>query len=149
MKFWYQRRRRRLKMSISFWRKWVCFDSLHVQGLLYPLRLSGNSLLVFLFYDWFTGWEIGPEQVDIADTLICHARYNQSIFNKHLPADVKWVVPVRDAVSWMKSAVTYWGHRINYTVSCIFKTKCYICWRVIICIQITIIHVLLVKGYRS
>ena len=76
-----------------------------------------NSFMVFLFYDWFTGWEIGPEQVDIADTLICHARYNQSIFNKHLPSDVKWVVPVRDAVSWIKSAVVFYRHKVRTAVS--------------------------------
>ena len=62
---------------------------------------NDNMLLIL------TGWEIGPEKVDVADTLICHARYNESIFDKHLPSDVKWVVPVRDAVSWMKSCVLY------------------------------------------
>ena len=68
--------------------------------------------IVFLF--WLTGWEIGPERVDVADTLICNARYNQSIFNKHRPPDVNWFVPGCDPVSCIMSAVMYYLAALVY-----------------------------------
>ena len=54
-----------------------------------------------------TGWDIGPQNVNVADVLANHAQYNATAFKTYLQPDIKWIVPVREPVSWLKSAVKY------------------------------------------
>lgn len=41
--------------------------------------------------------------------MICHASYNESIFNQYFIKSYKYIVPVRDPVGWFQSAVSYFG----------------------------------------
>ena len=76
------------------------------------------ALIIMFWKKWIrqtdifhTGWDIGPENVSVADVLINHAQYNATSYWKYLQPDIKWIVPVREPVSWMKSAVKYFQSR--------------------------------------
>ncbi|KAF6016977.1 hypothetical protein EB796_024720 [Bugula neritina] len=58
-------------------------------------------------------WQIGPKKIDRADVLIHHARYNRSIFDRHIQKDFKLIVPVREPTSWIKSAIKYYSNNIG------------------------------------
>lgn len=74
-----------------------------------------------------TGWDIGPGDVSVADVLINHAQYNATSYRKYLQPDIKWIVPVREPVSWMKSAVKYFQSRklvpTNYVSTLIWNGR--------------------------
>lgn len=64
--------------------------------------------------------------MDVADALINHARYNEVKVNKYLPADHKWIVPIREPESWFKSAVTYFKNIAKRKVKCCSYLLCHI-----------------------
>ena len=56
--------------------------------------------------------------------MICHAKYNRSIYDKHFIQDYKLIVSVRDPVSWMQSAIHYFMYDLRYVkkmVSSMFR----------------------------
>ena len=70
------------------------------------------------------GWVIGPWNKTKADAMICHAKYNRSIYDKHFIQDYKLIVSVRDPVSWMQSAIHYFMYDLRYVkkmVSSMFR----------------------------
>ena len=70
------------------------------------------------------GWVIGPWNKTKADVMICHAKYNRSIYDKHFIQDYKLIVSVRDPVSWMQSAIHYFMYDLRYVkkmVSSMFR----------------------------
>ena len=46
--------------------------------------------------------------------MICHAKYNRSIYDKHFIQDYKLIVSVRAPVSWMQSAIHYFMYDLRY-----------------------------------
>lgn len=69
------------------------------------------NVMVFLFN---TGWLIGPNKTDKAETIICHARYNESIYDKYFVHDYRYLVPVRHPVSWFQSALFYFANELHH-----------------------------------
>ena len=111
----------------------------HVSGRVWTMsgpqnRTDPGKLLLFFEKKWIrqtdifhTGWDIGPENVSIADVLINYAQYNATSYRKYLQPDIKWIVPVREPVSWMKSAVKYFQSRklvpTNYVSTLIWNGR--------------------------
>ena len=53
---------------------------------------------------------IGPDgKVERADAMICHAFFNETVFEQHFVEGYRYIVPVRDPISWIQSAVSYFG----------------------------------------
>lgn len=55
----------------------------------------------------FSVWQIGPRHGKPAEVLINHAQYNETIFSRHFVNDTIRIVPFREPVAWMKSAVKF------------------------------------------
>ncbi|XP_067950204.1 galactosylceramide sulfotransferase-like [Watersipora subatra] len=58
-------------------------------------------------------WDIGPKNVPQADVLINHALYKKNMVDKYVRAGYKFVVMVREPVSWFKSATKYYRYQVG------------------------------------
>ncbi|KAF6024455.1 hypothetical protein EB796_017233 [Bugula neritina] len=60
------------------------------------------------------GWDIGPGHPSHADTLVHHARYNESLLSTVIHPDAKYITLVRDAASWLESAMRFWPGQVDH-----------------------------------
>lgn len=63
------------------------------------------------------GWDIGPTMVNQADVLINHALYKTNMIDKYVRPGYKYIVMVREPVSWFKSATKYYSFKAGHNVS--------------------------------
>lgn len=64
-----------------------------------------------------TGWDIGPRQNELADCLINHARYNQSLLDKYIKPEAQYITLVRDAELRTSSVVRFFPKQFEKMVS--------------------------------
>ena len=55
-------------------------------------------------YMFFVGWTRSPKGSNQADMMLNHAIYNAKIFSEKMAPGYKLIVPIREPVSWFKSA---------------------------------------------
>lgn len=59
-----------------------------------------------------SGWYLGPQTEKLADVVINHGIFNESIYQQYFPSDTRYIVPLRHPVAWFKSAANYYGKLI-------------------------------------
>ena len=76
-----------------------------------------KAIILFSFFNFCPGWDVGPRKTEKADAVINHSQYNSTAFRTLLHADIKWIVPIREPVSWIKSAINYFKYVSKENVS--------------------------------